>query len=232
MACAYCDSDITQAIGTAGCSLDHVLPHGGNHESNLLTVCKRCNDAKGGCLVESYCEPERLAKIRKQLLIPVDVDAGDAAWKRWKGGAGKEKLPPLPTLTMTQAAHLVGMTREDFSARVTAGTMPSNAGSFFIPDIVLAAIRYGSELGDGVISKSEADRQLVVKRCEQIDLEMEVTRKQRIPLDVLDSINETAFSNVVGMLKAHEGKMLTAAAIGDMLGELREIGARVKDAAK
>jgi hypothetical protein len=82
------------------------------------------------------------------------------------------------------------------------------------------------------LTSAEASRQLTIARKEQIDLEMEVTRRQRIPLDVLDTINETAFSNVVGMLKAHEGKMLTAAAIGDMLGELREIGARVKDAAK
>lgn len=48
MACVYCGASVIQGADTV---LDHVVPHkagGTNHESNLVTCCKPCNDSKNG----------------------------------------------------------------------------------------------------------------------------------------------------------------------------------------
>ncbi len=45
---------------------------------------------------------------------------------------------------------------------------------------------------------------------------MEVTRKERIPLDVVEEINDEAFSNVAAMLKSHTGKFLTEELVNDI----------------
>jgi hypothetical protein len=77
----------------------------------------------------------------------------------------------------------------------------------------------------------EAQRLLTVARRKQIDLEMEVTRRERVPLEVLEEINEEAFSNVAGMLKANTGKALTEELVNDLYALFRDIAAKVKEAA-
>ena len=142
----------------------------------------------------------------------------------------------LRRLNIHELAKLTGKERKTIQKKLQG--VPYEAGTQsqkrYESKVALEIIYVGAteDAAGATLTSAEASRQLTIARKEQIDLEMEVTRKQRIPLDVLDTINETAFSNVVGMLKAHEGKLLTASAIGDMLGELREIGARVKDASK
>ena len=142
----------------------------------------------------------------------------------------------MKLIAVQEIAALLSSTRETVVKKLSSlvPTPGKHRAKLYPSDQAIKLVLGLGEAKDGgeFIDYAEAQRLLTVKRGEQIDLEMEVTRRQRIPLDVLDAINETAFSNVVGMLKAHEGKLLTAAAIGDMLGELREIGARVKEAAK
>lgn len=53
--CVYCGADIMHPDITA--TLDHVTPDvqgGSNHESNLVTCCKPCNDSKNGRDVEVF----------------------------------------------------------------------------------------------------------------------------------------------------------------------------------
>ena len=80
-----------------------------------------------------------------------------------------------------------------------------------------------AQVGGEYVDQQEANRILAVRRGEQIALEMEVTAKKRIPLDICEEVNDKAFSNVAGMLKAYEGKTLTAESINDMLTELRTV---------
>lgn len=77
--------------------------------------------------------------------------------------------------------------------------------------------------GAGAITAQEASRQLTIARKQQIDLEMEVTRGDRWPKDDVESIHESALSNVAGLLKAHEGKPLSIDLIKDIFTELREV---------
>lgn len=47
LACAWCGQGVENGIIF---SLDHLKPHakgGSNHEANLVTCCKRCNDSRG-----------------------------------------------------------------------------------------------------------------------------------------------------------------------------------------
>ena len=54
---------------------------------------------------------------------------------------------------------------------------------------------------------------------------MEVTRKERWPKADVEEIHDSALSNVAGLLKAHEGKMLDSTLIQDIFTELRGVGA-------
>lgn len=56
MACAYCGTGIEDGVEL---SLDHVTPHcngGNNHESNLVTCCKKCNSSRGNRSVSEFAE--------------------------------------------------------------------------------------------------------------------------------------------------------------------------------
>lgn len=128
-------------------------------------------------------------------------------------------------------SELLSMQRETVAKKLsslvpTAG--PKQAKLYPSDRAINMCLGRGEESDTGYVDQAEANRQLAIKRGAQIDLEMEVTRKERIPLDVLEDVNDRAFSNVAGMLKAHEGKTLTAAAIGDMLSELRSVSESVR----
>ena len=74
------------------------------------------------------------------------------------------------------------------------------------------------------ITAQEASRRLTLKRTEEIDLGMEVTRKERIPLEEIEECNDAALQNCAGILKAHEGKTLTPELTQELFAELRRMG--------
>ena len=80
------------------------------------------------------------------------------------------------------------------------------------------------------MTAAEAHRLLTITRTEEIKLNMENLRKERVPIEDVAEINEEAFSHVAGVLKAHTGKMLTQELVNDIFGQFREIGAKVRDA--
>lgn len=80
-ACAYCD-----AINTP-LQIEHVVPkalHGSNRISNLTLACQPCNAAKGKQRIETFLasDPNRLAKVRTQLKVPLH-DAAAVNATRW-----------------------------------------------------------------------------------------------------------------------------------------------------
>ncbi len=79
--CAYCDAE------NGPLNIDHVHPRsrgGSNRVSNLVPACMPCNESKADRLVEEFLatDPERLAKIRKQLKLPLK-DAAAVNATRW-----------------------------------------------------------------------------------------------------------------------------------------------------
>lgn len=134
----------------------------------------------------------------------------------------------MPRLSINELATLTGKTRATVTKRLD-GIDPAEdkgkVGKLYDSKIALEKIYLAAnESGGEFISSAEAQRQLTIARKEQIDLETACTRKERISLDVLEETNDEIFSNVAGILKAHEGKKLSSESIGDMLSELRRIG--------
>ncbi len=142
----------------------------------------------------------------------------------------------MPLLSELKFSELTGFDRGTVKRRLDGvDHQPGpRRGRLYESKIALERLYRGESAGEegDPISKLEAERQLTIARKQQIDLEMEVTRKERIPLDVVDEIDELALTNIIGMLKAQEGKTLSPELIGDILTELREIGAKVKEAAR
>ena len=137
----------------------------------------------------------------------------------------------MKLLSQNELAQLLSTDRETIRKKVSTLIPvpgPRNAKLYESDKAIPLCLGLGGPSDGEYVDMAEAQRLLTVKRGEQIDLEMEVTRKERIPLDVIEEVNDRAFSNVAGMLKAHEGKTLTAAAIGDMLTELRSVSEVVR----
>ena len=137
----------------------------------------------------------------------------------------------MPNLSINELSGLTGKTRA--TVKKALDSIPfldgPNSAKLYPSKVALEKLYHAPDKDGGdFITAAEAQRQLTIARKEQINLEMEVTRKERIPLDVIESANDTAFSNVAGMLKAHEGKTLTSEAIGDMLTELRSVSEVVR----
>jgi hypothetical protein len=133
----------------------------------------------------------------------------------------------VPQLSINELSILTGKTR----ATVAKGldSLPFAEGpkqaKLYDSKAALAKLYLApSEDGSDFITPAEAQRQLTIARKQQIDLEMEVTRKERIPLDVIEAGMDRIFSNAAGLLKAHAGKELSETLLSDIFAELRRLG--------
>ena len=71
-------------------------------------------------------------------------------------------------------------------------------------------------------NQAAANLALTKSRDEQIKLEMECTRKERLPVDDVRELLDATFSNIGGLLKAHRGKVLDDAVLADIFKELQD----------
>lgn len=82
---------------------------------------------------------------------------------------------------------------------------------------------------DGFVSSQEAQRRLTLAKTKQVELEMEVTARTRIPVELVKQITETACSNIAGVLKAYRNKVFDEVALGDAMAELRGVSEQIKE---
>lgn len=137
----------------------------------------------------------------------------------------------MPKLSILQLSAFTGKTRPTIRSRVDGLPFEDAGknGKLYDSKIAFEKIyQVSNDPNDTGITNAEATRQLTIARKEQIDLEIEVTRKKRIPLEIIEAVNDRVFSNVAGMLKAHRGKKLTEDGINDILAELRSVGSAVR----
>lgn len=66
--------------------------------------------------------------------------------------------------------------------------------------IALQAIYLGLE--DGKVTTEEAIRQLNIVRTKEIELDMEIKRKERIPLEVVQSVNDSVDQEIAAIIKS------------------------------
>ena len=80
----------------------------------------------------------------------------------------------------------------------------------------------GSRNGEAPITHSEALRRLAIARTRQIEMDVEIKRGSRIPLDVVAASNKQIFYMFSGTLKRNHNKVLTTEVINGIFATLRE----------
>ncbi len=92
----------------------------------------------------------------------------------------------------------------------------------------LEAIYCGmSEQSGEFISTPEAVRQLTIAKKEEIDLDMEVKRGERIPVADCLAIDNEVFQSIAGTLKANAGKHLTEDVTNEIFDGLKQWAGRL-----
>lgn len=75
---------------------------------------------------------------------------------------------------------------------------------------------------DEKITTPEAVRRLTIRKDAEIALDMEIKRKERIPIDDIKTAQNEAFQAVAGTLKANCGKVLDLALINEISATIRD----------
>jgi hypothetical protein len=123
-------------------------------------------------------------------------------------------------LSISEAARLSGKNRATVAkAAIGLKARPGPQNAMLYPAAQLLQALYLSATGP---TYSEAMRLLTIARTAQVELQNEVVRKERIPLeDVLQVMNET-FAAMAGELKAFENKVMTREKINELFSAWRD----------
>ena len=128
----------------------------------------------------------------------------------------------MKLVSLNEISILLGIERET-AKRKLANIAPQNGpkGAKLYPSdrairLCLGYADNGSEDGEEKISLPEAQRLLTLAKKEQTDLQNEVLRKERVPLEDIEEANERVLSNVAGLIKAHVGKPLDESLVSDI----------------
>jgi len=139
--------------------------------------------------------------------------------------------PDPLTWPSDRMARLLDMTTRRMNQLVSEGVLFREERGRYSPlKNAVAYIRYLRDRRDqaGTASNEDDDkatrRALNVARHDEIRLNMEVTARTRIPLDLIEEIDERLHSNIAGILKSRRNKTLDEEALSDIFGELRQVG--------
>jgi hypothetical protein len=129
----------------------------------------------------------------------------------------KENAPPN-RVTINWLASCSGMHFNTVRKRL-AGLESDQNGKF---DRVTALGRlYVGE--DGEMTYSEVQKRLALEKTKQIQLQNEVTRKERIPIGIVMDIHDQTLQAMTATLKASVGKVMTVDRVNEILTGFREI---------
>ena len=94
--------------------------------------------------------------------------------------------------------------------------------------VALEAIYCGLADANGQkIGTPEAVRLLTIARKEEIDLDMEIKRGERIPIEDCLAIDNQVFQSIAGTIKANSGKRLDESVTNELFDSLREWAGRL-----
>jgi hypothetical protein len=134
----------------------------------------------------------------------------------------KENAPP-DRVTMNWLASCSGMHFNTVKKRLT-GLESDRNGKF---DRVTALGRlYVGE--DGEMTYSEVQKRLALEKTKQIQLQNEVTRKERIPIGIVMDIHDQTLQAMVATLKASVGKVMTVESVNQIFSDFRAIPNRLR----
>ncbi len=138
----------------------------------------------------------------------------------------------MPLLSINQLAIFTGKTRATVTKAVDG--IPAIHGpkkaKLYDSKVAFEAIycRRGDEPGSDFVSEAESRRLLNIRRREQIDLEMSIKRKERIPIEILNAVNDDVFQSVAALLKTNKGRSLNEEVINDVMAQFLDIPNRLK----
>jgi hypothetical protein len=94
--------------------------------------------------------------------------------------------------------------------------------------VALEAIYCGLVESEGsFISTPEAVRQLTIAKKDEIDLEMEIKRGDRIPIEDCLAVDNEVFQTVSGTLKANRGRVLSEEITNEIFDGIRHWAGRL-----
>jgi len=128
-------------------------------------------------------------------------------------------------------AELSGRTRATIRKRLadTPHEKGPHKARLYESKVALEILYRGNAESGETTSLPWEQRLLTKARREEIELNMAVIRKERIPLEDIAEINERAFSNIAGILKSRLGKLFDDETLQDCFAELRGIGERIRE---
>lgn len=132
----------------------------------------------------------------------------------------------VASLNVSQAALLSGKTRETVSRTARELQSVNGAGNakFYDSRKLLQALY----LGVTGPTYSEAQRLLALARRKQIEIDIMIKRKTRIPLDDVESACSLCFRSIAAIIKANCGKFLTVEVINDIFSTMRNTAEKLK----
>ncbi len=130
---------------------------------------------------------------------------------------------PKPTKpirwTRQAAAAEFELDAQTLSNRLLAASISAGDDGRFSTKQILAAVM--GDRGAALTAKAKAE-------AENWQLRNECIRRERIPLPIVEEINDEVLSNVAGAIKAREDRVMTREAIEELFAELRGIGAAIQ----
>ena len=118
------------------------------------------------------------------------------------------------------AADLTGQNRATIRKHCqNLKSYPGKRGAVLFDSVELLQRLYVGS--DGAPTNSEAQRQLAVAKTRQIQIDIEIKRKTRIPIDDVSEAWGLCVKNTVGNLKAHRNKTLTEDLFNEIMAEWR-----------
>lgn len=145
-------------------------------------------------------------------------------------------------LSINKLSLLTGKTRESIGKKLAGvpfnlGGGDARPGKFYDSKFALEILYLGRRADGGdedvvgrTLTPAEASRDLNIAKKAQIELAMETARKERIPIEDANAVNEEIFLHVAALIKTHTGKILTDELVNDLFTSMREIGTKVKEA--
>lgn len=130
-------------------------------------------------------------------------------------------------------ATLIDVSPRRLQQLAAEGILPRETRGRYNPfKVTPAYIKSLRDRKDGIdesgISEASARKALNIARCAEIELGMEVTRKERIPIEILNDVNDDILQTVSALIKAHKGSLLTEEIINDIFSAFRSIPDKLK----
>ncbi len=128
----------------------------------------------------------------------------------------------MSQVSINNLSELTGKDRRTIK-RLIAQVKADSDGKFDSKD-ALETIYYGKKGEDEqFVPQSEAYRRLTIRKDAEIALDMEIKRKERIPLVVCEQVDDETFQSIAAVLKSRKGKRLDESVINEIFELMRDI---------